>query len=102
MAKTFDASDPEQVKQKKVDAGRRKQLDENVVKLIMGSVEGRSWMFRKLEACHIFGSSFDPNNPHITSFNEGERNVGARLLADIVSASSDLYIQMMKESKEDG
>lgn len=98
----FDASDPEQVKLQKIAAGRRKQLDENVLRMLMGTTEGRSWVWRQLEACHIFATSFDPNNDRISAFNEGERNVGLRLLAMVIGASPEGYMQMMKESKENG
>lgn len=101
MATDFDASDPKAVELQKIAAGRRKQLDQNVVKSLMNTVEGRSWVWRLLESCHIYHSSLDINNPQVTAFNEGERNVGLRVMAMVVG-ESELYMQMMKESKENG
>ena len=64
---------------------------------VMSTQPGRLWMFDKLQACHIFASSFTTNALQ-TAFAEGERNVGLQLLNDIMQACPDQYVLMMKEA----
>jgi hypothetical protein len=52
-----------------------------------------------LEFCHIFSTTFTPS-PTSAAFNEGQRNVGLRLLNDIMSACPDHYVLMMRERNE--
>jgi hypothetical protein len=70
--------------------------DDAVIQSIMGNFAGRSWMREQLEACHIFSSSFTGDSLS-TAFREGERNIGLRLLAGIMSACPQAYIEMMGE-----
>ena len=96
----YDASDPKAIARAKSAAGRRKKADEDVVKAIMKTANGRSWLFRILEACHIFQPSIVIGQPDATAFREGERNVGLRLL-QIVQRMTELYLVMIKENTKD-
>jgi hypothetical protein len=66
---------------------------------IMSVAPGRSWMLDLLERCHIFQVSFN-GNALASAFAEGERNVGLKLLNDIMSFCPDQYIAMMQERNE--
>jgi hypothetical protein len=61
---------------------------------------GRAWFYDFLSTCHIYQTSFTPNALTMAHA-EGERNVGLRLLADLVEASPDLYLQMLKEANSE-
>ena len=101
MTSVIDANNPEQVKKAKDAAGRRRQRDKLVVEALLQHQDGRSWLRRKLEECHIFATSFRQGEPDTTAFVEGERNIGLRLLIEI-QAFPDQYVLMIKEGKEDG
>jgi hypothetical protein len=56
-------------------------------------------MCELLETCHIFSTSFSDVDLRM-AFMEGQREIGLRLLMDIMGACPDHYIQMMRESNE--
>ena len=80
-------------KQAKLD--ERARLD--TTRSLMASAAGRQWVYESLRDCHVFASSFSLNAQEV-AFKEGERNVGLRLLNDIMNASPDEYITMMREA----
>lgn len=71
----------------------------NDIREIMAFRKGRRFMWRMLENAGIYKSSFALENA-IMAFNEGQRNIGLMLLADIMEAAPEKYNLMMKEQKE--
>lgn len=69
------------------------------LKSLLKSETGRRFCWKIMEQAHVFASSFDRENQHATSFREGERNMGLMLLADIMEACPDRYLQMQREAK---
>jgi len=65
----------------------------------MSTIAGRQFMLAKLEACHIFSTSFSIDALQM-AFNEGERNRGLDLLNDIMRHCPDQYVLMMRENNE--
>lgn len=94
-----NAADEEQVKtaerQERYD--RKKELAD--MRLILETDHGRRFVWRYLEACHVFGSVFN-NSGSVTYFNEGRRDVGLKLMADVTEANDEALIVMMREAKE--
>jgi hypothetical protein len=80
--------------QKVADQQRRE-----VVSGIMSVAPGRKWMCELLEACHVFATSYSDVSLRM-AFCEGQRDVGIRLLTDIMGACPDDYILMMRERNE--
>lgn len=82
---------------------RRIQLSEanriSAIRGIMGEPEGRAFFWWLLGLCHVHHSSFNTNGLTM-AFNEGARNVGLQLEAEIVRASEENFVLMMKEAKE--
>lgn len=95
----YDSSDPVQVNKQRRKAGRKRVERLEFVKAMMAVREGRAWMYGHLEACHVFHTSFVAGDPHATSFRCGEHNVGLRLLADVMAAAPEQYVEMIKEAK---
>lgn len=85
------------------EAGRKQRFSREQeledVKFILGSLQGRRFVWRYLEECGVFKTSFTGTSQ--TFFLEGERNVGLRLLADINEAQPEAYVTMMKENKQE-
>jgi len=92
-----NAADAEQVKEAGVKEkfGRKQEL--NDVYNILAIPSGRRWVWRVLSDCGVFKSSFTGNST--TFFNEGRRDIGLRILADVMEANPDAYVQMAKEAQ---
>jgi len=94
-----NAADPAQVKEaeRKERFGRERELED--VRFILQTLQGRRLIWRYLALCGVFRTSFTGNSH--TFFNEGERNIGLKLLADVNEADPESYLKMMKESKSE-
>ena len=75
---------------------RQNELED--IAKIMRTRGGRRFMWRVLEGAGIFHSSFH-TDALMMAFNEGRRNQGLILLADIMEIDADNYILMTKEAK---
>lgn len=70
---------------------------------ILSSEHGRRFVMRLLESARIYSVSFDPSaseSTHLTAFNEGRRNEGLKLFAQIQECCSDLWPVMVRERNE--
>ncbi len=87
---------------KKRDARRRK-ADQDVLRMLMRKPDGRDWLYRFLENCHMMASPFVPGHTDTNTvmFRLGEQNVGKRLQVMAEGASVDLYTTMIKEHLEE-
>lgn len=92
-----NASDEEQVKDAriKVQLGRDQEI--NDLKFILAAEQGRRFLWRTLEICGVYRSSFTGSSE--TYFLEGQRNIGLKLLAEITDIDPDSYLKMIKENK---
>jgi hypothetical protein len=95
----FNASDPAQVAAKRRSAGKKRKANESVVYTIMSTQAGREWMHSVLSSCHCFSSSFTGETLSM-AFKEGERNIGLMLTAQIMKASPDEFVMMLKEQNK--
>ena len=80
----------------KPDIDRQNELDD--ISKIMKSRSGRRFMWRILEMAGVFRSSFNMD-ALVMAYNEGTRNHGLILLADIMTVDTDGYILMANEAK---
>jgi hypothetical protein len=96
---SYDASSRAHNRLAEKAAKVRAKQDEEVVKALMSTYQGRQYILSKLEAAHIFNTSFSRNALEM-AFNEGERNQGLALLVDIMRVCPDQYTQMMREDNE--
>jgi hypothetical protein len=76
-------------------ASAREDLRQRFIEAALSTRDGREWMYDKLSRCHIYNTSFVVGDPHSTAFQEGERNIGLLLLAEI---PPDVYALMLKEA----
>jgi hypothetical protein len=98
-AKTYNAGDEEQVKTRKRKDEQIRDREMHDMRMVMSTVEGRRFVWRLLERAGVFRTSFTGNST--TFFNEGQRNMGLIVLADVHEACAEQYIVMMNESKKD-
>jgi len=99
-AEPFDAFDPVQVNKARQKAARANRARQEVVAGLMSTKAGRLWIFDTLVGCHIFTPSFVQGDPGASAFRDGERNVGLKLMADIMASAPDLWVKMNKEGNE--
>ena len=76
---------------------RDQELDD--IKWLMSQKQGRRVMHRLLTITGIYRSSFTGNSQ--TFFNEGQRNIGLILTADVHQHCSNDFVLMLNENKED-
>lgn len=75
---------------------RKRQLED--LRAVLEGSFGRRFVWRYLGLCGVFHSSFAVNAEQ-TAFNEGQRNIGLQLLADVNEADPDAYAKMLNEKK---
>lgn len=92
-----NAADPKQVQRAGEKAVRGREREISDILWILSDPRGRRFFWRYLGICGVFRQSFTGNST--TFFNEGERNVGLKLLSDLNDARPEAYIEMMKEAK---
>jgi hypothetical protein len=97
-AEPFDASDEAQVNRRKRDAGRRKKEAGDVLVNLLAKPAGRAWLWGLMAATHMFETSFVQNDPTASAFREGERNIGLRILGEVMRIAPDSFVLMMKEN----
>jgi hypothetical protein len=100
---TFDPLDIRSQERAQADADDRARLalqtEIDDLKWLMSNKRGRRFVARMLERAGVWRLSFN-TNALTMAFNEGTRNEGLRLLAQITAHCPDRYTEMLKESKE--
>lgn len=96
-----NAGDEAQVEKAGKKLKRREDNDEADLKFLMNTPQGRRFIWRYLETCGVFTSSFTGETSHETAFKEGMRLVGLTLLSDVNKAGPQAYFQMIEESKRE-
>lgn len=85
------------------ETGERSKAEQNReiedLKWLMSNKRGRRFVCRQLERAGVWRLSFNTNALSM-AFNEGQRNEGLRLMAQITTHCADRYTEMLKESKE--
>jgi len=98
---SFDAGDPVAENNAHRDEARREREDAETLRRLMGHRNGRAWLYRVLERCHIYASSFTPGEPETTFFRMGEENIGKQMMMAAMAAAPDLYMQMLAEARRE-
>lgn len=70
------------------------------ISAIMQHPETRAWIYNLLSQCGMFRSSFDRSALSM-SFNEGARNIGLMVTAELMRVCPDSYTQMVREAEKD-
>ncbi|EPO7687281.1 MULTISPECIES: hypothetical protein [Klebsiella pneumoniae complex] len=85
-----------QNERKKHDLEQREKDD---IKFVMDSEQGRRVVWGLLEKGQVFGTCFNVD-PHITAFNEGQRNLALVLFQRVMMHCPDQYLKMAAEASE--
>lgn len=76
-----------------------KELEQNDLRWVMSTKQGRRFMHRLLSGAGVFQLSFN-TNALTMAFNEGGRNIGLNLVGQVNEACPDRYTEMLNEQKE--
>ena len=98
MSEQRDDLTEEQIAAREQAELRRLRDIEDLTKL-MDTAHGRRFMWRLLGQCGVFRLSYSGELAS-TSFNEGQRNIGLGLFAEIMAHCPHLYLLMAEEAKE--
>lgn len=79
-------------------AQQAKDIEDEDFKHLMGGAWGRRLVWGMLDRAGVFRLSFS-TDPLVTAFNEGRKNEGLRILAQIQTLCPDLYAVMVKEQQ---
>ena len=93
-----NAANETQVKEAGQKETRVRNTHYEDVKWVLSSQAGRRVLHKYLMDAGILVTSFN-NSGSITAFNEGQRNMGLKLLADIEEADPEMYTLMRQEYK---
>lgn len=96
----YNAADKRQVKERETRdrSTRRQELDD--IRALLSGRSGRRFFWRLLGMCGVFRSSYSAD-ASLMSFNEGRRDIGLHIQAEILEASTDAYLMMQNESREE-
>lgn len=72
----------------------------NLLSFMLRHPLGRQYIWERLEEAGIFKTSFAGENSHTTSFNEGQRNMGLRMLNDVMRFDANSLTLMKAEDTE--
>lgn len=94
-----NVADEKQIKDASIKEkiGRDREIAD--LQTILATVQGRRFVWRYLEFCGIFETSFSPSGSQ-TFFAEGRRTVGLKLIDDITDSNDEALILMMRENKK--
>lgn len=91
----YNAGNPEHVRKAAEGAkGRARQLKEGLGKIVKDP-DCAAWLYELLEFCGI-GKTSMTGNSH-TFFNEGQRNVGLYIQAQLLKDHQTAYVDMLKK-----
>lgn len=94
-----NAADEKQVKEAEKREKHSRGSELRDFRSVMETKYGRRVVNDLLMFCGVLKTSFN-NSGSVTAFNEGQRNVGLKLLADIEQSGSDeLYLLAKQEAR---
>lgn len=97
---TGNAADPEQVASAKKHVKLRRSQELRDLREVLAGPGGRRVIWKLLGDCGVFRSSFNTNGS-VVFFNEGMRQIGLVLMADVMEADEGAYSRMASEARKE-
>lgn len=94
----YDAGNPLSVKEKEKRAKVIAERRLNGLKQIMQSPDGRAWLWDFLSKCGLFAVNFS-GHANRDAFDNGMRNAGMPVFADVQRHCMNEYLLMVKENQ---
>lgn len=93
MSQNNEQPKPEVRKASPEELAARREADD--MRKILATEEGKRLFWRYLGITGVFQTSFIPESPESTFFNEGKRSVGTTMLNDIMKHAPQAFVQML-------
>lgn len=87
--------------EKSIRREQKEKSQENtlkIIKLLMGSPEGRWWLYEQLDKCQTFTPAFVPGKQDVSDFFSGLQAFGLQLFSDVMTASPENFHLMNQEA----
>ncbi len=101
-----DFGDKKEVEEVARKLRNQQQLEQEELRGLLHQKAMRRFVWTLLTECGINNISFMGENTHETAFNEGQRNIGNKLIAMIDAAEPHtymaIYTEFRKDEEEDG
>lgn len=98
MADDFDElTEEQQAQQRKAEDARKTFVED--VKWLMSSPRGRRIVWWLLSKAGVYRTSFN-NSGSVMAFNEGQRNLGLMMQAEISDICHDQFVTMLQEQRK--
>lgn len=101
MTETPNAGNQKSVKAAEKRERRTRQQELADLTYVLSTSKGRRLIWRLMETCGVHEISYVRGDTHHTAFLEGQRNVGNKLLADVMDCEASLYQLMREENTEE-
>lgn len=94
---TYNASNTKDIREAEKRVRREETARRDFIIAAMTTIPGRAFFYDLVASCSPFAEAptFSPNHDYFTA---GQRSVGLRLTADIVTNCPDQYITMIREA----
>lgn len=93
-------ADEEQVSRAEGKEKRKTESFSEDLKALLKNPQGRRVLWHYISLCGVFRSNYSPEQG-LTYFNLGQRNIGIRIIDDIVKTDSETFMLMMKEQEKE-
>jgi len=98
MSAKRNAADEDQVRDQSQKQKFRREREVNDIRSMLGTTEGRRFLWRLMEKCGVYRESFTGSSE--TFFLEGKRSIGLFVIAEIMDAEPEAYLLMIKENRK--
>lgn len=98
--KKYDPNNPQHVEDARLEASLGVQSHYLAVKELLQNKSARGVIWQWLSLCGIYQTSLHPSGSMVYA-NEGRREIGLKILKDIIAADPDMFLQMMKDNKQE-
>lgn len=98
-AVTRNAADPRQVRAAERLERRREERWRNTLRAVMGTADGRAFVWACIRRAGVYESPFDPHGS-IQSFKIGRQDMGREIMAEVLRLAPDEYLLMEAEARK--
>lgn len=99
-AEPTDAGDEKQVRERKTKAKLQRQAEMLRFAKLLGTYEGREFVWRLMTQAGLFGTSFVGELPLSMAYNEGKRSQALWVQVDIFEADPKAWALMQREAED--
>lgn len=94
----YDASDPDQIAKAAAAASLRDDQRRAVEQALMGTTQGREWVWQLLNDCHVWEKRISVTGEHENGFFEGQREIGLQFMRRLARSCPADFGRMFVEN----